>query len=387
MNIEHTLIITDYSNICSSFNCNKLAKLSCPSCLKLLLDPCKFCSQECFKFNWNTHKKYHKIFKQSNTDNIPLEFIGYHFSGNLRPFLLSVKRIVPIEIMRPDYADHPIGFSISEDEDKKKGWPMKIYNLEEIDGIKKACRIGREVLDIGGFAICVGITCDEIDKIIHDEIIKRGAYPSPLNYNQFPKSVCTSVNEVICHGIPDYRPLQNGDIINIDVSVYYNGYHGDLNETFTVGVVDEQSIKLIECAFKCLQVAVAIVKPGTLYRDIGNIISKVASAANCSIVTSYCGHGIGQLFHTSPVIPHYPDNKAKGKMEIGHIFTIEPMINLGKSRDTLWPDKWTVVTVDGSRSAQFEHTILVTSTGCEILTARNKEPSNILIWNENIFQR
>lgn len=374
------------NNICSSIGCNKLAKLACPTCLKLLLLPSRFCDQECFKKSWNDHKNIHKIEKNKDV-LLPLNFIGYHFTGNLRPFKLSTKRIVPECIIKPDYANHPMGFSISEYNDKKNGCPLKIYNSDEIAGIKEACRIGREVLDIGGLAVRIGVTCDEIDRVVHEATVERGAYPSPLNYNQFPKSVCTSVNEVICHGIPDYRPLQDGDIINVDVTVYYKGYHADLNETFMVGSVDMHSIKLVECAYKCLAAAIAIVKPGTLYREIGNVVSKISATANCSIVTTYCGHGIGQLFHTSPVIPHYPDNKTKGKMEIGHIFTIEPMINLGKSKDTCWPDQWTSVTVDGSRSAQFEHTILVTNTGCELLTARKGEPNDKLIWNEDTFKR
>jgi methionyl aminopeptidase len=209
-----------------------------------------------------------------------------------------------------------------------------------------------------------------------------------LNYRLFPKSVCTSVNEIICHGIPDYRPLQNGDIVNIDVSVYFQGYHSDLNETFFVGSVDSNSRRLVECAYYSLAAAIALVRPGVLYRDIGDAIAKVSKKYKCSICTSYCGHGVGTLFHTSPNIPHYANNKAKGTMQVGHIFTIEPMINLGNYRDVLWPDNWTVATIDGARSAQFEHTMVVTETGCELLTARVGEPVNRLLeWDANRFQR
>lgn len=154
------------------------------------------------------------------------------------------------------------------------------------------------MLDIAGEAVRPGITCDEIDRIVHEATIERNAYPSPLNYHRFPKSVCTSVNEVICHGIPDMRPLEEGDICNIDISVYYNGYHGDLNETFFVGQCDEPSVRLVKAAYESLGAAIAMVRPGSLYRDLGHAINSVTSRAKCSIVTTYCGHGIGTLFHT-----------------------------------------------------------------------------------------
>ena len=242
-------------------------------------------------------------------------------------------------------------------------------------------------MDIAGNAVRAGITCDEIDRIVHEATIERGAYPSPLNYYKFPKSVCTSVNEVICHGIPDYRELVNGDIVNIDVSVYKDGFHGDLNETFMVGSVDEASYNLVKCAYDALTAAVALVRPGTLYRDLGDTIHHVTKTAKCSVVTTYCGHGIGRLFHTSPNVPHYANNKAKGTMQVGHIFTIEPMINMGGYKDVLWPDEWTAVTADGSRSAQFEHTMIVTETGCELLTGRIGEPTDRLVWTKEKFQR
>jgi methionyl aminopeptidase len=250
-------------HICSSPSCNKPAVLACPSCLRLGLPPSRYCDQECFKANWSTHKAVHIDVKKARLN--PSEqsmFRGFKFTGNLRPFQKSAKRTVPEGIMRPDYADHPVGFPASEDEDKRKGSPMKVYNAEEIAGIREACRIGREVLDAGGRAVKAGVTCDEIDRVVHEATVEREAYPSPLNYHQFPKSVCTSVNEVICHGIPDMRQLEDGDIVNVDVSVYYNGYHGDLNETFMVGAVDSKSAALVECAYRSLAAAIAIVKPG-----------------------------------------------------------------------------------------------------------------------------
>jgi methionyl aminopeptidase len=180
--------------------------------------------------------------------------------------------------------------------------------------------------------------------------------------------------------------LVTTDIVNLDVTTFNaGGYHGDLNETFCVGKVDADGRKLVQTAFECLAAAMALVKPGTLYRDLGAVIQKHATANKCSVVRTYCGHGIGTLFHTIPNVPHYAKNKAKGTMKAGHVFTIEPMINLGTSGDRTWGDNWTAVTNDGKRSAQFEHTILVTETGFDILTARDNEP--VMTWNPDLLNR
>jgi methionyl aminopeptidase len=190
---------------------------------------------------------------------------------------------------------------------------------------------------------------------------------------RFPKSVCISPNEVICHGIPDQRVVLDGDIINLDVTLYHEGFHGDLNETYYVGdkaQADADSVRVVETARECLENAIGIVKPGMLFRDPGNVIEKHAKSRDCSVIKTYCGHGINQLFHTTPNIPHYAKNKAVGTAKAGMCFTIEPMISLGSHRDKTWPDDWTSVTVDGSRTAQFEHTLLVTEDGVEVLTAR-----------------
>ena len=202
------------------------------------------------------------------------------------------------------------------------------------------------------------------------------SYPSTLNYNRFPKSLCTSVNEVICHGIPDSRLLLDGDILNLDISLYHNGFHGDLNETYYVGpsaALDRDNVRVVEAARQCLDEAIAIVKPGMAFRDPGNVIEKHAKSQKCSVIRTYCGHGINTLFHSAPNVPHYAKNKAVGVAKPGMCFTIEPMISLGSYRDKTWPDDWTSVTVDGSRAAQFEHTLLVTEDGVEILTARNED--------------
>ena len=210
-----------------------------------------------------------------------------------------------------------------------------------------------------------------------------------MNYYNFPKSVCTSLNEVICHGIPDQRVLVDGDILNIDVTLYHGGYHGDLNETYYIGdkaTADPDSVRVVEAARECLDEAIKLVKPGALFRNYGNVIEKHAKSKNCSVIKTYCGHGINSLFHCSPNIPHYAKNKAVGEAKPGMCFTIEPMIALGTHRDKTWPDDWTSVTQDGKRTAQFgesprpfalfgclppvEHTLLVTESGVEILTAR-----------------
>lgn len=307
-------------HICWTPGCGKAATLACPTCLKLGLPPSRFCGQECFKANWNTHKLVHKEVREAikaDPSRPPAEFKGYSFTGPLRPWRVTERRTVPDTIAKPDYATHERGVSMEEERDKGRRDIIPVYSAAEIEGIRAACKIGREVLDIAGRAVAVGVTGDDLDKIVHDETVLRGAYPSPLNYYRFPKSVCTSVNEVICHGIPDQRPLQEGDIVNIDISVFLNGFHGDLNETFFVGAVDADAERLVECAYKSLAAAIAACRPGTLYKDLGERISQVTREARCSVVTTYCGHGIGRLFHTAPNVPHYSGNKAKGTMEKG----------------------------------------------------------------------
>lgn len=185
--------------------------------------------------------------------------------------------------------------------------------------------------------------------------------------------MCTSINEIICHGIPDQRALQDGDIVNIDVTLYHEGFHGDLNETYYVGTPSAEAIRVVETARDCLDESIKIVKPGMLFRDPGNVIEKLAKERRCSVVRTYCGHGVNQLFHCPPNVPHYAKNKAVGTAKQGMCFTIEPMINLGSYRDKTWPDDWTSATIDGKLSAQFEHTLLVTEDGVEVLTARLPE--------------
>lgn len=358
--------------MCETPGCKTMASLQCPTCLKIGIQGSYFCTQDCFKRSWKTHKVIHQLAKGTGGDKSSDEYNpwpSYHYTGKLRPFIREPRREVPEHIKRPDYATHPAGFSVSE-QTVRGSAQIKVLDDEEIEGMRVACKLGREVLDEAARTCDVGVTTAEIDRAVHEACLERDCYPSPLNYYQFPASCCTSVNEVICHGIPDTRPLQDGDICNVDVTVYHNGFHGDLNETFLVGNVKPEVRKLVEVTYECLSKAIDIVRPGEKYREIGNIIQKHAQAHGFSVVRSYCGHGIHRLFHTAPSVPHYAKNKAVGVMKPGHCFTIEPMISQGTWRDEMWPDTWTAVTADGQWSAQFEHTLLVTETGCDILTKR-----------------
>jgi len=298
----------------------------------------------------------------------PKAFWGHKYTGDLRPSFVTPQMKMPADIAAPDYANDPDGVAHSERQGPKE---VPILEGEELKTMREACRLGREILDIAARFMREGVTGDEIDRIVYQACVDRKIYPSPLNYYRFPKSVCVSANEVICHGIPDCRPIREGDIVNLDVSICYKEYHSDLNETFLIGQVDEDGHRLVRTAYQALQAASKLIRPGTFYRDLGNVIHTEAAKNNCSVVTTYCGHGVGKLFHGPPKVPHYRKNKAVGIMKPGHVFTVEPMLNLGgNGGDKTWPDNWTAVTKDGNRSAQFEHTFLVTETGCEVLTMR-----------------
>jgi methionyl aminopeptidase len=276
----------------------------------------------------------------------------------VRPGQVSPRRAVPPSILRPDYA--------ASGRPRTSGRDVK--TPEELKRLRRACRAAARVLRVAGEAVRVGITTDAIDAVAHEETIRLGGYPSPLNYRGFPKSICTSVNEVICHGIPDSRPLADGDIVNLDITVFLDGMHGDCSATFLVGDVDADGRRLVQVARECLARGVSTVRPGRPISDVGREIESHASRHGYGVVRAYCGHGIGEAFHTSLQIPHHFDPAAKRIMEPGLTFTIEPMITEGTWQDLLWDDGWTAVTADGRRSAQFEHTILVTSEGAEILT-------------------
>ncbi len=251
---------------------------------------------------------------------------------------------------------------------------------EEIAKMRVAGKLAADVLMMIGDFVKAGVTTEELNRICHDYIVNvQQAIPAPLNYRGFPKSICTSVNHVVCHGIPtDKKVLKSGDIINIDVTVIKDGYHGDTSKMFTVGTGSVLSDRLIKVTQECLYKSLAIVKPGAHLGDIGAVIQKHAEANRFSVVRDYCGHGIGRVFHEEPQIVHYGKAGTGLELQAGMIFTIEPMINAGSYHTKLLPDGWTAVTKDHKLSAQWEHTILVTATGAEILTARSEEDFSFL---------
>ncbi|MCS6970348.1 MAG: type I methionyl aminopeptidase [Planctomycetes bacterium] len=289
----------------------------------------------------------------------------------VRPGRVSPRRSVPPHIPRPDYALRPDG---------RPGPRPKetIKTPEQIARMRAACRAAREVLEICKAAVRPGITTDELDRIAHEAYIARGGYPSTLGYCGFPKSICTSVNEVICHGIPDDRPLEEGDIVNIDVTIYLDGMHGDCSETVPVGRIDEASRRLIEVTRACLLAGIRAVRPGRPIRDIGRAICAIAEPQGYGVVRAFVGHGIGESFHMDPQVPHYDDPSATFIMRPGQTFTIEPMINQGTWKHRSWDDGWTAVTADLKRSAQHEHTVLVTEDGAEVLTAAPGEQARFV---------
>ena len=280
--------------------------------------------------------------------------------GNLKPGKISPRHPVPAHIDRPEYMYHSGPEVISASD---------IKTPETIEKIRKAGQIAAQALQAVGEAIRPGVTTDELDRIGHDFIISHDAYPSCLGYMGFPKSLCTSINEVICHGIPDDRPLEDGDIINVDITAYYDGVHGDTCAMFEVGTVDEESHLLIERTREAMMRGIKAVRPGREINVIGRVIESYAHRFNYGVVRDYTGHGVGEAFHSGLIVPHYDTAPAHSEiMEEGMVFTIEPMLNLGGVEWEQWDDQWTVVTKDRGRSAQFEHTIVDTENGAEILT-------------------
>lgn len=251
---------------------------------------------------------------------------------------------------------------------------ITIKTAEEIEKMRVAGRLAAEVLEMIAPHVQPGITTDELDRLCHDYIVnEQQAIPAPLNYHGFPKSICTSLNHVVCHGIPGEKKLKKGDIINIDITVIKDGYHGDTSQMFFVGEPSIKARRLVEIARECLLVGIKMVKPGVRLGDIGHAIQQHAESHNYSVVREYCGHGIGKEFHEEPQVLHYGSAGTGVRLESGMTFTIEPMINAGKRNVTLLPDDWTVITKDRSLSAQWEHTILVTDDGVEVLTLRQGE--------------
>ena len=279
--------------------------------------------------------------------------------GRVQPGIVSPRRSVPNNIARPPYADS--GEVIRWNE-------SAIKSPEIIERMRHAGAVAAEVLRLAGQAVKPGVTTDEIDALVHDLCIALNAYPSPLNYMGYPKSVCSSVNEVICHGIPDSRKLEQGDIVNLDVTCFIGGVHGDTNATFAVGEIDDESRALIKTTEECIWLGIEAVKPGRSLSDIGRAIEDHAKLHKLGVVRAFVGHGIGEQFHSDIQVLHYFDSRNSVVMRPGMTFTIEPMITLGTWQHKMWDDEWTAVTADGTRTAQFEHTILVTETSAEVLT-------------------
>jgi len=282
------------------------------------------------------------------------------FSGSLTPGAVSKSLSVPKSIVRPEY----VGKS------SPAVWTGgHVKNPEQVEKIRAAGKLAAQAIELAGKSIEIGISTNELDVIVHDFLTSNGAYPSTLGYRGFPKSCCTSVNEIICHGIPDDLELEDGDIVNIDVTAYLDGFHGDSNKTFKVGNVSDEASLLVERTEESLNRAIAAVMPGRPINVIGRTIESYAKRFNYGVVRDFTGHGIGEAFHSGLVIPHYDAAPLySNTLEVGMVFTIEPMLTLGTHEWEMWPDGWTVATKDKSITAQFEHTLVVTESGAEILT-------------------
>ena len=279
--------------------------------------------------------------------------------GRVLPGVISPMRSVPDHIERPSYADTGV----------VARWDEPVVKSDDvIERMRHAGRVAAEVLRLSGEFLRPGITTDEVDEYTHALFIERGAYPSTLNYHGYPKSLCSSANEVICHGIPDSRVIRDGDIMNLDVTGFIGGVHGDTNATFLIGEVSEENRRLVRVTEECMWLGIEAVRPGKPLSDIGRAIEDHAKAHDYGVVRAFIGHGIGEQFHTDIQVLHYYDSRATTIMRPGMVFTIEPMITLGSWQHRMWDDGWTAVTSDGRWTAQFEHTILVTDDGAEALT-------------------
>jgi len=272
---------------------------------------------------------------------------------------ISAQRQVPDSIDAPSYATTGV---------PTRGVEPDVKTPDLIERMRRTGAQAGQILATVGAMVAPGVTTAELDDACHQLCLDAGAYPSPLNYRGFPKSLCTSVNEVICHGIPDDRPIEDGDIVNLDVTIFREGVHGDTNRTFLAGDVDPVSQRLVDVTWRAMMAGIGAVAPGVAVNEIGRAIEDTVDETGFGVVTTFVGHGIGTEFHTNLVIPHYHDRRATTRLEEGMTFTVEPMISIGDPRERIWDDGWTAVTVDGSRVAQFEHTLVVTADGHEILT-------------------
>ena len=281
-------------------------------------------------------------------------------SGSLTPGVVSKALSVPSNIVKPEY----VGKKAPAE------WTGgHVKSADQIEKIRTAGKLAAQAIELAGSSIQVGMSTNQLDVIVHDFLISNGAYPSTLGYRGFPKSCCTSVNEIICHGIPDDTEIKDGDIVNIDVTAFLDGFHGDSNQTFKVGHVSEEVSLLVDRTKESLNRAIASVMPGRPINVIGRTIESYAKRFGYGVVRDFTGHGIGEAFHSGLVIPHYDAAPLySNTMEVGMVFTIEPMLTLGTHEWDMWPDGWTVATKDKSITAQFEHTLVVTESGAQILT-------------------
>jgi methionyl aminopeptidase len=281
-------------------------------------------------------------------------------TGFLTPGVISKPLSVPSSIARPEYVGKP---SPAE-------WTgSHIKTADQIEKIRAAGKIAAEAIALVGANAKPGVSTDELDRLAHEYIVSQGAYPSTLGYRGFPKSCCTSINEVICHGIPDDTILQDGDIMNVDITAFKDGFHGDSNATFLIGDVSSDVADLVERTKEALDRAIAVVMPGRPINVIGRTIESYAKRFNYGVVRDFTGHGIGETFHSGLVIPHFDAApNYSNTMEVGMVFTIEPMLTLGTHEWDIWNDNWTVTTKDKSITAQFEHTLVVTESGARVLT-------------------
>jgi methionyl aminopeptidase len=277
----------------------------------------------------------------------------------LAPGTVSPPREVPARIPHPEYVGKA-GPTRSTDP-----W---VQTPEVIERMRVAGRIAAQALQAGGAAVAPGVTTDEVDRVVHEFLVDHDAYPSTLGYRGYPKSCCTSLNEVICHGIPDSTVIQDGDIVNIDVTAFIGGVHGDTNGTFLAGDATEEDRLLVERTHEATMRAIRAVRPGRALNVVGRVIESYARRFGYGVVRDFTGHGIGTSFHSGLIVPHYDAPMYDDEIQVGMTFTIEPMLNLGTHEWVMWDDGWTVVTKDGRLSAQFEHTLVVTPTGAEILT-------------------
>ena len=277
----------------------------------------------------------------------------------IQPATVSAPREVPASIPRPHYVGRLAPDPYTDDD---------VQSEETIEKMRLASRLAAQAMHAAAAVIQPGVTTDDLDQVVHEFLIEHRAYPSTLGYRGFPKSCCTSVNEVICHGIPDGRPLQAGDIVKIDVTAYVGGVHGDTCATFCCGEIDEASRLLIERSHEALVRAIKAVRPGRQVNVVGRVIESYARRFGYGVVREYTGHGVHTAFHSGLVIPHYDEPAYDTVIKPGMTFTIEPMITLGSAEWYMWDDGWTVLTADGSRCAQFEHTLVVSENGAEVLT-------------------